>query len=123
VRWVGPKPYELVPRYVAAFDVALIPYVSNVYTRSCFPLKTFEYLAAGKAIVASGLPELGGMEPDVVLADDATGFLAAIDEALLRDTESDRKRRMELAAANTWESRASRLLGLIETELEQLPRS
>ena len=47
-------------------EVALIPYAANEYTRSCFPLKLYEYLAAGKPAVASGLPELLGMEPDVV---------------------------------------------------------
>ena len=67
VRWLGAVSYDELPRYVAAFDVALIPYLGNAYTRSCFPLKTYEYLAAGKPVVASGLPELAGMEPHVVL--------------------------------------------------------
>jgi glycosyltransferase involved in cell wall biosynthesis len=61
VHWLGQKPYVELPRYVAAFDVGLIPYVSNAHTRSCFPLKVYEYLAAGKPAVASGLPELAGV--------------------------------------------------------------
>ena len=82
VRWLGPKPYSELPRYVAAFDVGLIPYVENDYTRSCFPLKLYEYLAAGKPVVASGLPELAGMEPDVVLVDGPAAFVDAIEAAL-----------------------------------------
>ena len=82
VRWLGPKAYAGLPRYVAAFDVGLIPYVENDYTRSCFPLKLYEYLSAGKPVVASGLPELAGMEPDVTLVDGAAAFVDAIEAAL-----------------------------------------
>jgi glycosyltransferase involved in cell wall biosynthesis len=117
VRWLGARSYEKIPRYVAAFDVAIIPYLRNAYTRSCFPLKTFEYLAAGKAVVASGLPELEGMEPHVVLAEDAREFIAAVEEALGDRLPSNVAARQELAAANTWETRTHRLLELIATEL------
>jgi glycosyltransferase involved in cell wall biosynthesis len=118
VRWVGPKPYSELPKYVAAFDVGLIPYVSNAYTRSCFPLKLYEYLAAGKPVVASGLPELAGMEPDVVLEDDAATFVDAIDAALGHLSDADRIRRMEVASRNSWDTRAGTLLGLVQRELQ-----
>jgi len=117
VHWVGAKSYAEIPRYVAAFDVAIIPYLRNTYTQSCFPLKTFEYLAAGKAVVASGLPELEGMEPHVVLAEDAGGFIAAVEGALAQTSPSNVAARQELAAANTWETRTNRLLELVATEL------
>ena len=117
VRWLGEKPYGDLPRYIAVFDVALIPYVSSAYTRSCFPLKLYEYLAAGKPIVASGVPELAGMEPDVVVAESATAFVAAVEEALSRRSEADRERRFALASRNTWDTRTGRLLDLIAEEL------
>jgi glycosyltransferase involved in cell wall biosynthesis len=117
VRWVGPVDYGRLPEYVAAFDVAIIPYVANSYTRSCFPLKTFEYLAAGKPVVASGVPELAGMEPHVVVAHDAESFVRAVDDALGRLSPDDVVARQALAAANTWETRTSRLLELVTAEL------
>jgi glycosyltransferase involved in cell wall biosynthesis len=117
VSWLGPVPYGDLPRYVAAFDVATIPYLRNAYTRSCFPLKTFEYLAAGKPVVASGLPELEGMEPHVVVADDVDAFEACIAAALNRTTSSEIAARQELAGRNTWETRTRRLLELITAEL------
>jgi glycosyltransferase involved in cell wall biosynthesis len=118
VRWLGPRPYSDLPRYVAAFDVGLIPYVSNAYTRSCFPLKLYEYLAAGKPVVASGLPELAGMEPDVVLVDEATDFVAEVRKAVDRDTDADRSRRRRLASRNSWEAKTERLLELVRRELD-----
>jgi glycosyltransferase involved in cell wall biosynthesis len=120
VRWLGAKSYNELPRYVAAFDVGLIPYVSNAYTRSCFPLKLYEYLAAGKPAVASGLPELVGMEPDVQLADGAAAFVRAVETVLEPNSEADRNRRQETAARNSWETRAARLLELVSREFEPL---
>jgi glycosyltransferase involved in cell wall biosynthesis len=120
IRWLGPKPYEELPRYVAAFDVGLIPYVSNAYTRSCFPLKLYEYLAAGKPVVASGLPELAGMEPDVTLASDASRFIDAVKEAVEHDhCEADRVRRRHIASQNSWDAKTDRLLGLVDHELRR----
>jgi len=118
VRWLGPVAYADLPGYVAAFDVGTIPYLRNAYTRSCFPLKTFEYLAAGKPVVACGLPELEGMEPHVVVADDAESFVAAVDKALTMTSEADAASRREIAARNTWETRTRRLLELVGAELD-----
>lgn len=117
VHLLGEKAYADLPRFVAGFDVALIPYAANEYTRSCFPLKLYEYLAAGKPVIASGLPELRGMEPDVVLAEDGSAFAGAIEDALLRTSPEDAHRRSELVAGNTWEARTTTLLELIDTEL------
>jgi glycosyltransferase involved in cell wall biosynthesis len=63
VHVLGFRPYDVLPSYVGGFAVGLIPYRTTAYTRNCSPLKVFEYLAAGKAVVASGVPELAGMEP------------------------------------------------------------
>ncbi len=118
VRWTGPKPYRELPRYVAAFDVGVIPYLTNEYTRSCFPLKLYEYLAAGLPVVATGLPALRGVDPDVLSADGPELFLAAVETALARRSDAERARRMGVAAANTWETRADRLLGLVANAID-----
>ncbi|HEX7524765.1 MAG TPA: glycosyltransferase [Gaiellaceae bacterium] len=117
VHIVGACPYDELPRYVAGFDVGLIPYVANDYTRSCFPLKLYEYLAAGKPVVATGLPELAGMEPDVVLAADDEAVLAAVERGLAARSADDVARRTEIASHNTWETRAATLLDLVAAEL------
>jgi glycosyltransferase involved in cell wall biosynthesis len=119
VHWLGWKPYAELPRYYAAFDVGLCPYVWSEETRSVFPLKLHEYLAVGIPVVASGTPDLAGWEPDVLLARGAGEFIAAVDAALLSDAPEDRARRRAIAARNTWESRTERLLALITQRLAE----
>jgi glycosyltransferase involved in cell wall biosynthesis len=116
VRWLGLQPYDTLPAAIAAFDVALIPYLDNPYTQSVFPLKVFEYLAAGKPVVASGLPSIAGLEPHVRLALDHDSFVSAVRAALaVGATGVDE--RVALAARNTWDDRTERLLGLVEGAL------
>ena len=117
VVWTGPVPYAEVPRAIAAFDVGLIPYVSNAYTRSCFPLKLYEYLAAGKPVVATGLPELAGLEPHTVVAPNVDAAVEAVERALGTLGDEDREARQAVAAQNTWDTRTARLLDLVAAEL------
>jgi glycosyltransferase involved in cell wall biosynthesis len=92
--------------------------VSNAYTRSCFPLKTYEYLAAGKPVIATGVPELAEMEPDVVLVDGAASFVKAVQKAVGRNGKADRLRRGQLAARNSWERKTEQPLKLVRRELD-----
>ena len=118
VHHLGARSYDRVPEYVAGFDVGLCPYLWNAYARSVFPLKLYEYLAAGKPVVASGTPDLAGMEPDVRLVRGADEFVLAVEDVLALDGDDDRVRRMTLAAANTWESRTRRIIELIQPHVE-----
>jgi glycosyltransferase involved in cell wall biosynthesis len=113
VHVLGFRPYDELPAYVSGFSVGVIPYRATAYTRNCSPLKVYEYLAAGKAVVASGVPDLGGMEPDVALAEGAEEFVAAVEAALAAESPEAVARRRELAEKNTWEARTERLLDLV----------
>lgn len=118
VQYLGPRSYDRVPEYVAGFDVGLCPYLWNAAMQSGFPLKLYEYLAAGKPVVATGNPDVAGMEPDVRLVRGVDEFVQAVEDVLALDGADDRARRMTLAAANTWESRTRRILELIRPAME-----
>jgi len=117
VHALGFRRYEELPTYVAGFSVGLIPYAVNDYTRNCSPLKVFEYLAAGKPVVASGVTELVGMEPDVVVAGSVEEFVAAVERALADRDAGATERRRELARENTWDGRTARLLQIVDERL------
>jgi glycosyltransferase involved in cell wall biosynthesis len=52
------KPYEEIPFYLASSDVCLLPSYKNEVMRNIVPIKMYEYLAAGKPVIASALPGL-----------------------------------------------------------------
>jgi glycosyltransferase involved in cell wall biosynthesis len=117
VHALGFRPYDELPAYVGGFSVGVIPYRSTVYPRNCSPLTVYEYLAAGKAVVASGVPERGGQEPDVLLVEGAEEFVAAVEAALSAESPDAVARRRGLAEENTWDARTERLLDLIGERL------
>jgi GT2 family glycosyltransferase len=104
----GEKPYQLMPAYLAGFDVCMIPFQITPLTAATDPVKLYEYFSQGKPVVATLLPELRRHEPLVALAGDAMSFAAAIDRALHEDPEL-RARRVEVAGANTWRDRGKAL--------------
>ena len=110
VRWLGEKKYEELPAYLHHFTVAAIPFVVNEITASTSPVKLFEYMAAGKPVVTTDMPECRQC-PDVLVAGDAHEFAAMIDEAVrCGRSDSFRGKLIEQARANTWRRRAELII-------------
>jgi glycosyltransferase involved in cell wall biosynthesis len=86
VHLVGVKPHEEIPQYIQQFDVCLIPYVLDAFTSSVSPAKLNEYLALGKPVVSSNLPEVEQFNREfgnvVDTAGDGDEFAARIRSAL-----------------------------------------
>ncbi len=57
VKYVGKVDYKELPDYANYFDIAWIPFVINEITLATNPCKVFEYMALGKYIITSDLPE------------------------------------------------------------------
>jgi glycosyltransferase involved in cell wall biosynthesis len=112
----GRMPYEQMPSILKGFDVALIPFKIDEVSRTVFPLKLFEYLGAGKPVVATNFnPDLKEFTGDTVLyCGDAASFSAAIDACLYHDDEEKKRKRIEVAEQNTWEKRGDEIAGLID---------
>jgi glycosyltransferase involved in cell wall biosynthesis len=100
----GARPYRELPEVLRGAAAAMIPYAHNPLTASIFPMKVYEYLAAGLPVAATRLPSLAGVE-GVTLADDAAGMASALDELLAADTPERRVDRSRRAAAHSWEAR------------------
>jgi polysaccharide pyruvyl transferase CsaB len=110
VRFLGEKNYRDLPRYLAGFDVCLIPFRVNRLTRAVDPVKLYEYLSQGKPVVATAMGELPP-DPDlVVTAGSREEFLAALDRGVAERDDPEaggrRARRIAYAQANTWSARA-----------------
>ncbi len=109
VRRFGAVPYARLPEALASFDVALLPYVRSELTRSINPLKLREYLASGKPVVATSLPEVSRFAPEVLLADTTDAFIAAVESAL-NGPRDRREARAAMLAEDSWDARARTLL-------------
>lgn len=112
VHLLGPRPYGELPRYLKGMDVALLPNQRNEYTDSMFPMKFFEYLAAGRPIVSVDLPSLAAYRDTAALHDDRDAFLRAIDDAL-EGRAAPLEERLEIARDNTYASRMDRMMELM----------
>ena len=108
VHVLGERPYALVPRYLHGLDVCLIPFRLNDLTRSVNPLKFYEYLAAGKPVVASRLPELEQYGGVCSLAEGLQEYMEQIEAALSVESGAVAllaEQRLAVARANSWQER------------------
>lgn len=110
VRFLGEQPYETVPALLGRFDVACIPFVLTPLIEATDPVKLYEYMAAGKPVVASRLPELEVHAGRVSLVDGPEAFTEAVARELANDSEERRRARAAFASDNTWKQRADDLL-------------
>jgi len=118
VRVVGVQPYETLPNWARAFDVAIIPYLQNDQTRNANPLKLREYLATGRPVVAAWNPEVIKFSDIVRVAGDRQSFMDAIADALQNDNEQARQRRLAAVADSTWDNRFSDVLTRVRERLQ-----
>ncbi|MDT7726302.1 MAG: teichuronic acid biosynthesis glycosyltransferase TuaH [Actinomycetota bacterium] len=117
VHHVGAVPFEELLPYLARFDVGLTPYADTAFNRASFPLKTLEYLAAGRPVVSSDLPasrRLREETPEIRLAGNADEFARLVVGAVgqARDQDAVTARRA-VAREHSWAARAATLAGLI----------
>ncbi len=109
VVWTGRQPFEAVPSYLRAVDVGVTPYLDTEFNRACFPLKTLEYLAAGRPAVSTDLPAVHWLATDLVrVASDPKELVAAVREAAAEahDPRLAAARRA-FAARHSWDNRAT----------------
>ena len=115
IHLLGPRPYKSLPAYLKGFDVALLPYMLNDYTANMFPMKFFEYLAAGKPVVSVDLDAVRDYADTVYIAESVQAFIAGIEDAL-QGAAAPLAARLALARQHTYEQRTARMLELINAE-------
>ncbi len=110
VRLVGEVAYVRLPYWLHAFDLCLLPFKVIPLTLATNPVKLYEYLAAGKPVVAVDLPEMAQFGSLVQVAKDHDDFVAAVARELSGpDDAAKPRRRQAFAAGQTWAHRADAL--------------
>jgi glycosyltransferase involved in cell wall biosynthesis len=124
LRFYGFVPPAELGELYARFDVLLAPYQrSTAHIRWISPMKLFEYMAHGKAIVCSDFPvlrEIVEHERDALLvpAEDRAAWRAAIERLRDRGLRGalGARAKEKLERDFSWRGRAERVLSLIENQ-------
>ncbi len=109
---LGPRRYAELPRALRGADVGILPYRTDGPMRSVFPMKTFEYLAAGLPVVSTRLPALTDV-PEIAFATSAQEMVVAIEAAMSDDDDERRARRSAFVRSHSWESRIEEIAALL----------
>jgi glycosyltransferase involved in cell wall biosynthesis len=118
VHFLPPVSYQELPHYAAGFDVCVLPWNTEVpFTSYGSAIKVREYLASGKPVVISPLPEYESMSAVLRVGRSHDQFLELIDEALREEDAQQAQARQDAVRDGTWDARAEWVSGLIEERL------
>lgn len=116
--FLPPVQYEELPAYAAGFDVCVLPWeTEQAFTSYGSAIKVREYLASGKPVVISPLPEYEPMGDVLRIARSRDEFLRLVEDALNENDESASAKRQAAVASGTWDARAEWVSELIEKTL------
>ena len=119
VHFFPPVPYNELPRYAAGFDVCVLPWeTEHAFTSYGSAIKVREYLATGKPVVISPLPEYEPMAEILRIARSRDEFIALIEDALNETDPYLARKRQEAVRNGTWATRAEWVSDLIEKVVE-----
>lgn len=109
VHFLGQKPTSQLPDYVQHFDVCLNPQLVNQLTIGNYPRKVDEYLALGKAVVATRTEAMSVFKDHTYLAETKDDYLTLIERALAENTPDQQRQRHKFAATHTWPHSVARI--------------
>ncbi len=121
VKLLGEKPYGILPDYLAYFDLAVIPFKKNPLTEMTNPVKLYEYLAGGKPVLTTNLPEVEQFKSVVEIANNKEEFIGLAEDILTGvESEEEKKSRFDFVKSETWGNRAQRLRELLHLAYYEL---
>jgi glycosyltransferase involved in cell wall biosynthesis len=110
IYWVGRRDYAQLPAYTKAFDVCLMPFALNESTEYINPTKALEYMAAGKQIISSAVPDVVSNFGNVVkVANSHEEFIRLCRAAVESPDRAAIGRGLEMAGQNGWDSIVAKL--------------
>ncbi len=115
VHILGERDRQAAPGYVGAADICLLPLREGASTRHSSPLKTWEYLASGRPIVATPIPTVAELIASSLVrgARGAPAWIRAI-EASLGEGDSGAHARRAEALKHGWAGRIQEIEALID---------
>ncbi len=123
IYFLGQKEHKKIPLLIKYFDLCLIPYLITDYTKNVYPTKLNEYLAMGKPVVSTDLPEINEFNNKnkniISIGKNFPEFLEAIDKELNSDNPEAINLRIEAAKKNSWPVRIEEMSSLINSVIKE----
>ncbi len=110
---MGYRKYEELPNYCACFDIGWLPLIKNKYTKSMFPIKFYEYLAAGLPVIATSIDSLKEFDDVAYISENNSKIISRNIEFALDNKGPELELRLAKARKNTYEIRTKRMLNEI----------
>ena len=109
-------------RYLADCDAFIMPYKNvEVNTKATVPAKLFQYLACGKPIISSRMPNLLNLPHAYVYqANSKEEFVERVIEAISSDSQTLFRERLAYASEHTWSKRGEQLYEIISSDLQEM---
>lgn len=120
VHYLGSKPYSSMPQFAAAFDVCVLPWVTdNEFVNYGSPIKVREYLATGKPVVITPIYEYERLDGILRVSRGYDDFIAKVGDALNNDSPDKREARQQAVKEATWDARAEEVSEAIAALVER----
>jgi glycosyltransferase involved in cell wall biosynthesis len=114
VHWLGPRPHEQLPEYLAGFDVCFNPLVVSEHNDRRSPLRLYDYLATDKPILSTAIREAAVHRPFVHIGATAAECGDILNRFIDGQHDCDLADRHHYIEQNTWEDRAALLLEALQ---------
>lgn len=118
VVFTGQKPVHELPAYINSFDICINPQVLNEITIGNYPRKIDEYLAMGKAVVATKTKTMEFFADFVYLAETAKDYITLIRVALAENNDAFKSKRIDFALTHTWQESVKKMTNEIDKMLK-----
>jgi len=124
LHWLGQQPYSELPSFCKAFDVCLMPFALNEATEFINPTKALEYMATGRPIISTAVPDVVQNFGSVIkIARNADEFISKCKDALEKRDEQAISAGLALARENSWDSIVARLENHVNDALRKSQKS
>jgi glycosyltransferase involved in cell wall biosynthesis len=105
LHWLGGRKYDELPAICKGFDVCLMPFAMNEHTQFINPTKSLEYMATGREIISSAVPDVISNFGSVVkVAHSHDEFIQLCRQAAQQPDQQAIERGLKMASENSWES-------------------
>ncbi len=124
IHCTGPVPYAELPMLVQGWDACFLLYVRSTLTDAISPLKLKEYLATGKPVFCTPLPEARALAPFLHLASSAEEWIEGLRGLLSgerMDSAEGAAARMDFLAGESWQRKAAIFREIVTAPAAKIP--